>query len=71
MNSIIFKIMMLNEQIKAFRKDEKGATMVEYGLVVAVIALVAVVGAKTLGTDLSTFFSTLGGTLDGYTLPAK
>ena len=30
-------------------RDEEGATMVEYGLLVALIALVAIVGVTTLG----------------------
>jgi pilus assembly protein Flp/PilA len=45
------------------RLDDRGVTMVEYGLLVAVIALVAVVGATVFGNDLSTFFSNLGAKL--------
>jgi pilus assembly protein Flp/PilA len=37
--------------------DEDGATMVEYGLLVVFIALVAVVGATALGISLSGMFS--------------
>ena len=33
MDYIVIKIMMLNEQIKEFRKDEKGVTMLEYGII--------------------------------------
>ena len=43
--------------------DDTGATMVEYGLIVSVIALVVVVGATVFGTALSTFFSDLAGSL--------
>ena len=44
------------EQIKNFFKDESGASAVEYGLLVALIAVV-VIGAVTLiGTNLSTQF---------------
>jgi pilus assembly protein Flp/PilA len=60
MNSIILKIMMLNEQIKAFRKDEKGVTMVEYSLLAVLVAIGAVVGATTLGSNLSTTFTDIG-----------
>ncbi len=59
MNSIIFKVMMLNEQIKAFRKDEKGVTMVEYGLIASLIAVVCAVAIKLIGTDLSTKFNAI------------
>ena len=47
---------------KAEVQDE-GATMVEYGLIVAVIALVVVGGATIFGTTLSTFFENLGDNL--------
>lgn len=36
---------------------EDGATMVEYGLIVAVIALIVVAGAFLLGTNLNTLFN--------------
>lgn len=38
--------------LNAFRKDESGATMVEYGLMVAVIAMVVVVGGVALGISM-------------------
>jgi len=38
-------------------KDEKGATMVEYALMVALIAIVAITGATALGTAVDTKFS--------------
>jgi|HubBroStandDraft_6_1064221.scaffolds.fasta_scaffold1017100_2 pilus assembly protein Flp/PilA len=46
-----------------FCRDENGAAMVEYGLLVALIALVVAAGATTLGTDLKTMFSTIGANL--------
>ena len=39
--------------VRRFVRDEEGATMAEYALLVAVIALVALVGAKTLGSNIS------------------
>ena len=42
---------------------QEGQAMIEYGLLAAVVALVAVVGATTLGTDLSTLFTNIGGKL--------
>ncbi|RJU02680.1 Flp family type IVb pilin [Arthrobacter frigidicola] len=36
--------------------EEKGATMVEYGLMVALIAVVVAVGAAALGTRVDTLF---------------
>jgi Flp pilus assembly pilin Flp len=37
--------------------------MVEYGLLIALIALVALLAVKTLGTNISTLFSTVAGSV--------
>ncbi len=47
------------ETLKRLVIEEEGATMVEYGLIVALIAVVAMVGAKTLGTAVHTLFDGL------------
>jgi pilus assembly protein Flp/PilA len=46
--------------IKRFRDDDSGPTMVEYGLLVALIALVVGAAAQVLGTNLSALFSDVG-----------
>jgi pilus assembly protein Flp/PilA len=53
-----------SRSVKSFSRDEKGATMLEYAIVVGVIALVAIGGATTFGTKLSTLFTDLGTTID-------
>ncbi len=40
-------------------RDEKGASAVEYGLLVALIAVVVAVAAAALGTRISTMFAGL------------
>ena len=45
--------------IKRFFKDESGATAVEYGLLVALIAVVIITAVTTLGTNLSGKFNTV------------
>jgi pilus assembly protein Flp/PilA len=42
-------------------KDESGATALEYGLLVALIALVIVVGVGAFGTELNAFFNGIAG----------
>jgi pilus assembly protein Flp/PilA len=44
-------------------RDEDGATMVEYGLLVALIAMVALVGVTTLGTNLKSLYTTVAGSI--------
>lgn len=46
-----------------FIGDEKGATAVEYGLLVALIAAVIVVIVSTLGTQINTAFTKISGEL--------
>jgi pilus assembly protein Flp/PilA len=43
--------------LKSLWRDEEGATMVEYGLLVALIAIVALTAVKFLGTNLSSVFN--------------
>jgi pilus assembly protein Flp/PilA len=45
------------------KTDKRAVTALEYGLIAAVIAAVMVVGASTLGTNLSSKFVTLAGTV--------
>ena len=45
------------ERIKNFFKDESGASAVEYGLLVSLIAVAIVVGAGALGTRLNGLFN--------------
>jgi len=44
-------------QLKSMILDEEGATMVEYGLLVALIALVALGAVTLVGQHLSTLFN--------------
>ena len=43
--------------------DQRGATAIEYGLIVALIAVAAITALGMVGNELSTTFSTIGTTL--------
>jgi pilus assembly protein Flp/PilA len=49
---------MLNT-LKALVKDDEGATLVEYALVIALIAIFCIVVLTQLGKQVSTEFSTI------------
>jgi pilus assembly protein Flp/PilA len=49
------------QQLRFQVTREEGQTMAEYGLLIAFIAIVALVGVTVLGTSLSSFFSDLAG----------
>ncbi len=46
-----------------FDRDQEGASMVEYGLLVALIAIVALVALETLGEGVTSIFETSGSAL--------
>ena len=47
-----------------FRKNESGATAIEYGLIAALIAVVIIGGATLLGDSISEKFTDIAGKID-------
>ena len=45
--------------LKAFLKDESGATMIEYGLVAALVSVAAIIALQILGSQLQIIFNTV------------
>ena len=45
-------------------ENERGASMVEYGLLLALIAVIAIVALKALGTNVSAKFDTVSASLN-------
>jgi len=55
--------------INRFGRDESGATMVEYALLVVLIGLIAATGANLLGNGLNVLFSKIGSVVSNATVP--
>ena len=49
--------------IKKIFKNEDGATAIEYGLIAALIAVAAIAGMSSLGTNLGGTFNNIAGNL--------
>jgi pilus assembly protein Flp/PilA len=49
----------MRKLLKRFRKNEEGAALVEYGMLVGLIAVVCIVAVTTLGTEVSSVFSVI------------
>ncbi len=47
------------KKIKSFNADKKGVTMLEYGLIAALIAVVCIGIVTSIGTDLKATFTTV------------
>jgi pilus assembly protein Flp/PilA len=48
---------------KFFRKEEEGASLAEYGLLLALIAVVCIAAISSLGTKISSMFTALSGSI--------
>ena len=51
------------EKANVFARDDAGATMVEYGLMVALIAIVCIVAVTAIGTNLNSVFTEIASDL--------
>lgn len=50
-------------KLKNFLKEDSGVTAIEYGLIAALIAVVIIVAAGLVGTNLSSLFTKIAGKL--------
>jgi pilus assembly protein Flp/PilA len=55
---MLSRLVKFQTKVAALRSD-RGATAVEYGLMVALIAIVIIVAVTLLGTNLSSLFNTV------------
>ena len=57
------KMLSLWTKLTTWVKEDKGASMVEYALLVVLIAIIAIVAISIAGKQVSTAFSTIANTL--------
>ena len=50
---------------RKLRRNEEGATAIEYGLIAALIAVAAITAMQSLGTNLSTTFNKVSTSMTG------
>ena len=62
-----FKLWNLYTKMQSLIKREEGQDLIEYALVVALIAFAATAGMNALATDINTAFTNIGTTLTSYT----
>ena len=60
---------LLNQylHLRALLADERGQDLIEYALVVSLIAFAAVAGMQTVATDINSAFTNIGNLLTSYT----
>jgi pilus assembly protein Flp/PilA len=57
---------ILKALVARLQTQEEGQDLTEYALLVALIAIIVVVAVLFFGTNVSTFFSTLGATVQSW-----
>ena len=55
----------MKQHIFVFLKDENGASIVEYALLIGLVAVVAIGALTTLGSTIKEKFTALGDSLQG------
>jgi pilus assembly protein Flp/PilA len=63
MLSLIATLQTLGFHVKTRLTNEKGATAVEYGIMVGLIAVVIIIAVSTLGGTLKGFFTSINASL--------
>ena len=61
------KLMLRYLQLRNLISDEQGQDLIEYALVVALIALAATAGMQTVANEINIAFTNIGNTLTTYT----
>jgi pilus assembly protein Flp/PilA len=61
--STLSKDLRMRKLINRFRQDDEGAALVEYGMLVGLIAVICVAAVTLLGTEVSTAFSVIAASL--------
>jgi pilus assembly protein Flp/PilA len=57
------KMLTFRNNLRALVKDERGVTAMEYGLIAALVAVVIIGTVTTVGTKLSTTFTSIANAL--------
>jgi pilus assembly protein Flp/PilA len=55
----------MRKLVSRFAKNEEGAALIEYGMLVGLIAVVCVVAVRTLGTTILGYFTNINTVLAG------
>ncbi len=55
----------VRQYVRSFARDEEGQDLLEYALLVALIALVAIGAVTAAGTSVQTIFNNIAGKLSG------
>jgi len=55
----------MRQILRAFLRNESGATAIEYGLIASLLSIAIILGATTLGAKLNTTFNAIAPAING------
>lgn len=67
MKNVMYELSARIENLKAVLMQEDGQDLIEYALVVSLIAFAAVAGMNTVATDINSAFQNIGTKITSYT----
>ena len=59
----------MTQMIQNFVRDEEGAALVEYGMLVALIAMICIIAVQAFGNNVLGIFNGINDDLEGSGLP--
>lgn len=66
----MFTLIIFREKIRAFFKNEEGASAIEYSIIAALIAVVIVTAAGDVGNQINSVFGDISDALKTTSAPA-
>jgi Flp pilus assembly pilin Flp len=69
MDRVVASVVSVQTGWFAFRQKERGASMVEYAIMISMIAIVAVVAVTYFGSELSNEYDTIADSVANYGRP--
>ena len=63
LNNLLLNMVVRVEDFFTHSEDEEGQTMVEYGLIIALVSIVAIATLGLVGTNIKSVFTSIAGKL--------